>query len=253
MENLSSIDSITFRLRSFRWVLALSSATCLALWLPLWRCLWGQPKLGHQPHLIEIEVDFRELAALESRNEGARHSDGLVRRGDRRTPGHLQRSRVGSSHVAQLRNPVPGAELAFHNQPDVGERFEERLEPSSNRFHPLDPLGILRIPLDDRIQVQAFEPVQIAIVQRLRHRVDHPEILFYAHRFTSSFHKGLGYSKRAPPRLPSRCRIHVRPYNRCIGLREDVHIATTTYSGSHTTGHTRHTAFGPVSESPLTH
>src|SRR2546427_4282406 len=192
MENLSSIDSITFRLRSFRWVLALSSATCLALWLPLWRCLWGQPKLGHQPHLIEIEVDFRELAALESRNHGDRHSDRLVRRGDRRAPRYLQRSRVGCSHVAQLRNPVPGAELAFRHQSDVGERLEERLEPSSNRFYPLDPLGILWIPLDDRIQVQAFEPVEVAVIQCLRRLVDHLEILFYAHRFTSSFRKALG-------------------------------------------------------------
>src|SRR2546426_5593841 len=186
MENLSSIDSITFRLRSFRWVLALSSATCLALWLPLWRCLRGQPKLGHQPHLIEIEVDFRELAALESRNQGARNSDGLVRRGDRWAPRHLQRSRVGSSHVAQLRNPVPGAELVFRDQPDVRERLEERLEPSSDRLRPLDPFGILWIPLNDRIQMEAFEAVQVVIVQRVRRKLDHLEILFYAHRFTSS-------------------------------------------------------------------
>src|SRR2546428_6609575 len=220
MENLSSIDSITFRLRSFRWVLALSSATCLALWLPLWRCLWGQPELGHQPHLIEIEVDFRELAALESRNEGARHSDGLVRRGDRRAPRHLQRSRVGSLHVAQLRNPVPGPELAFHHQPDVRERLEERLEPSPDRLRPLDPLGMLWIPLDDRVQMQAFKPVQVVVVQGLHRCLGHLEILFYAHRLTSSFHKGFGYSKRAPPRLPSRFRIRVRPYNNSFGLSQ---------------------------------
>jgi len=37
---------------------------------------------------------------------------------------------------------------------------------------------------------------------------------FYAHRFPSSFSKGLGYSKRVPPR--SRLRIRVRRYPRCI-------------------------------------
>src|SRR2546428_13050674 len=51
---------------------------------------------------------------------------------------------------------------------------------------------MLWIPLDDRIQMQAFEPVQVAVVQGLRRRVDHLEILFYAHRFTSSFPKALG-------------------------------------------------------------
>src|SRR2546428_9478785 len=51
---------------------------------------------------------------------------------------------------------------------------------------------MLWIPLDDRIQMQAFEPVQVAVVQGLRRRVDHLEILFYAHRFTSSFLKALG-------------------------------------------------------------
>src|SRR2546426_12000401 len=97
MENLSSIDSITFRLRSFRWVLALSSATCLALWLPLWRFLWGQPKLGPQPHLIEKKVAFREPAALQSPNESGRPSDAPVRPGGRRAPPRPPRAPVGCS------------------------------------------------------------------------------------------------------------------------------------------------------------
>ena len=55
-----------------------------------------------------------------------------------------------------------------------------------------------------------------SIVQRLRRRVDYLGTLFNTHRFTSSFSKGLGYSKRVPPRLPSRIRIRVRRYPRCI-------------------------------------
>src|SRR3989442_4762327 len=162
------------------------------LYVPVRRRLRQQPELGHQPHLVEIEVDLRELAALESRNHGDRKSDGLVCCGDRRAPRHVQRSRVGCSHVAQLRNPIPSAELLFRHQPDVRERLEERLEARPDRLRSLDRLGMLWIPLDDRIQMQAFEPVQVAVVQGLRRRVDHLEILFYAHRFTSSFPKALG-------------------------------------------------------------
>src|SRR2546425_2060373 len=77
-----------------------SSPTFLALWLPWRRRLRGQPELGHHRHLIEIDVDLRELAALESRNEGNRKSDGLVRCRNCRAPRQLQRCRVGSLEVA---------------------------------------------------------------------------------------------------------------------------------------------------------
>src|SRR2546426_6969461 len=128
------------------------------------RRLRQKPKLGQHRCLIEKEVDLGKLAALELRNHGDRQANGLVRGGNYLAPGHLQRSRVGSSDVAQLGNPIPGTELRFHRQPNVGKRLEKRVERRPDRLHSLDPLRILWIPLDDRIQVEALELIEVALV-----------------------------------------------------------------------------------------
>src|SRR6266480_6016044 len=148
----------------------------LRLW---WR--GQQSKLGHHARLIEIDVDLRKLAALELRDHGDRQSDGLVRGRDRLAPGHHQGSRVGPLDVAQLGNPIPGPELRLRHEPNVGERLEKRVEGRTDRFDPLDPLGILWTPLKDRVQVEALVPVEVAVVKGLRRRFDYFEILFYAH------------------------------------------------------------------------
>src|SRR2546428_278998 len=134
---------------------------------------------------------------------GTKPQPGIIRgHGGRSQPRRTRLASCGLScislaSVAVDRQDTPGVEAIAGST----------LPLSANCLPPLDPLGMLWIPLNDGIQMEAFEPVEVVIVSGLRRRVDHLEILFYAHRFTSSFRKGLGYSKRAPPRLPSRGRI----------------------------------------------
>src|SRR5256712_6587169 len=136
----------------------------LALRLPL-RRLGQEAKLGHQPRLVEVNVDLRKLAALELRNHRDRQPNGLVRGWNGLAPRHLQGPRVGCSHVAQLCHPISGAELRFRHQPDVGECLEKRLETRSDGLRPLNPLGILWVPLKYRIQMGALELCQASGIQ----------------------------------------------------------------------------------------
>jgi len=101
--------------------------------------LAGPAELGHQPHLIEIEVISR-TATLESRNQGTGSRTDLFVAGTVGAPPAPPAVPLGSSHVAQLRNPIPGAELLFRHQrmsgcleePIHAPRFQGELECASD-------------------------------------------------------------------------------------------------------------------------
>src|SRR2546425_3792029 len=175
---------------------------------PARRRWWAEPKLGHHPRHVEVEVRLGELPAFDFGDERVRLPDRLVRCWNWWPHGGLQRPPVGPERVSFLNDPVTVAERTFPDDMEIGKGLNHRLKACTDCLAAFRWLYVLRVALNDRRKVEAEEALHVVIVESLVPRIQQTDVICHTHLDSPPpLREGHGYSKRAPPRLPSRWRM----------------------------------------------
>src|SRR3989442_1097018 len=126
-------------------------------------------------------------------------------------PPGLQRPPVGPERVSFLNDPVTVAERTFPDDMEIGKGLNHRLKACTDCLAAFRWLYVLRVALNDRRKVEAEEALHVVIVESLVPRIQQTDVICHTHLDSPPpLREGPGYSKRAPPRLPSRSRMAAR-------------------------------------------